>query len=251
MSKLRTLHKRARRKLFRSIKSREFEAFVFCNRYAPVFEIKHAYFKTERFCEQVCEEAGAGYYNWKYDRKTKIVYYYAGDLFYQLKNRILAIRGKQKYYALQFWTTEDFNRWDEIEYKSHEHILEVISLNGREFHQPTGHFQFSSDNGFSTYYKNSVGFDEMKKLCGGNIIKGKKSEMINVSSEEKEKIKNEFLAKLGFLVKRFRPLLRRELKREQPRVVTYTDDYYAKHLEVQRLNQQKQKGLFEIKDAPF
>ena len=228
---------------------REFDAFFFCNRYASVFEIKLSYFYSARFCAQVTKEAGADRFSWQYRPEKRIVPYHAGHLFYQLKNRLLAKYGKLASYTLQFWTAESYNRHDELEYKTHEHILETYRLKGRRFHSPTNHCSFSSDDGCSCYTKESMGFEKMKQMCGANLIKGQKIDRVEVKGAELGKVKKQFHHHLKFLIKSFRPLLHRRLDRAKPGVIVIHDVDYRENLQVVPRHNPEQGDL--LADAPF
>ncbi|MDQ4121677.1 MAG: hypothetical protein M3209_09555 [Acidobacteriota bacterium] len=238
--RIKTANKRRKRKLGSTgLRPREFAAFAFCNKNAPRFEMKVAGIWAPPFCKQVCSEAVRGWYNWsyKYDQFQRLPYY-AGSLFYQLKNRLLPRYGKKRGLVLQHWSEE---AWDErggsFESKEHNHILEVFRLNGREFHQPTGHFWFSSDDGWADYNKRSVSFLEMQKQTT-SIITGKKREQLTaLSGEEKERVEKRFLKELQFLINRFRFLLKRELPEQKIRVEEWTDDYENRAYEAQTKSQ--------------
>lgn len=249
--RLSTLHKRRKQ---RPITEREMEAFAFCNRYAPVHEIKRLKFDYVPLCWQVYDECCSYFKSeWKWieepEYRTRPRGLNAGELFYQLKNRVLARYGRSQGFVMQHWTVSGVD-WDgDPECRTHSHILEVIRLKKRDFHQPTGHFHFSSDNGWSTYNKQSVGFDEMAKLTAGKPMFGTKADQIKPGTDELEEIKTKFVVKLRFLLKRFRPLMSRETKSEKPRVIVYHDDYENRRQNEYEETRKSQPHLFE--NAPF
>lgn len=150
MARLRTLHRRKRRKSGGpSLPPTDFRRFTLCNRFAASAEGR-ALVVGER----------DGLY-----RFSRAVYF--PDAFYSLKDRIVHRFGKPAGLALQHWTSFAF---DYSDYDGgmkdgcdHYHILERTRLKGRIYHKPTGHFYWS--NNLSEDYKQTVGFDAMKKQC--------------------------------------------------------------------------------------
>lgn len=180
---------------------------------------------------------------WDYERALKRGFcsYYAGDLFYELKNRILAKYGKPAGYQLQFWEVDEWDDEGFHEWKEHKHILQIIRLNGFEFHQPTGHFHFYSDDDYSSYQKQTVEYPEFEKLCGNQIIKGKKE--VKLEGDELKKVTKEFYLQLRFLIKKFHPLLMRPFHRKNFETVVIRDNYMEKIYEEQKVLKQQHPSL--------
>lgn len=239
--KLRTLHQRKRQS---RIGKKAFEALKFCNHFAGNFYIKHSRISAPLYCFQVYKANFSAMSNWDYTwaKKRGYAYYYAGDLFYQLKNRLLAKYGKSIGYALQVW---DSDYWDEEgfhEFKEHKHILEIIRIKGFDFHQPTGHFHFLSDDDYSAFHKYTLYFEEFEKLCGNNFLRGKKE--IKLEGGSLREKTNQFHIHLRYLLKKFRPLLMRPFNQPKLEIVTYRNDYYEEHCQQQRiLNKENQLTL--------
>lgn len=213
--RLRTLHRRNRKS---RITPKEFEALKFCNRFAPNFYVKHSRITALVYCFQVYKANFPAMSKWDYERAIKRGYasYYAGDLFYELKNRLLAKFGKPVGFQLQTWDDDHWDNEGFHEFKQHKHILQIVRIKTFEFHQPTGHFHFYSDDDYSSYIKKSVGFEDFEKLCSNKILCGKKE--VKLDGDELKAITTEFHIKLRYLLKQFRPLLMQPFVR--PRVET-------------------------------
>lgn len=148
MARLKTLHRRRRRKVNGPTLPRaDFNRFTLCNRFAASAEGR----------SMIVGPPPDG---------SRFPLYFP-DAFYSIKDRIVHRFGRPAGLALQHWTSYAFDYGD---YDGgmkdgchHYHILERTRLRGRVYHKPTGHFSWSNE--ISEDYKRTVGFDEMRKRC--------------------------------------------------------------------------------------
>ena len=159
--RLTTLHKRARRKLFgKTLPPAHVRLVALCNRFAASVEGRQSWLKDV-----------VGNYRYPVTFRTA---------FYDLKDRIMDVYGRPKGYTLQRWTSRAYDYGSDYESPngaSHEHILERVKVGRLTLHRPTNHFRFK--NHVSDYFKETVGFDDMKARCG-EVIEGRKRVTRNV-----------------------------------------------------------------------
>lgn len=151
------------------------------------------------------------------------------DWFYALKDRLMDRFGKPCGLALQYWTSYAYDYHDDYGFKDgahHYHILERVSLCGRIFHRPTGHFSYSND--VTEYYKETAGFDLVKVQCVEKLI-GKKEITRNIPSSL------EAVNALMKLRSKYAQLLQEPTKeREQPRIIKGNHQDYVREQGVMR-----------------
>lgn len=229
MARLKTLHRRRRRKLFGpTIPRADVGLLILCNKFAPSRDAYTVVYTSPR-------DFGAGYYNsyrahWD-KREGKPLRYDFKRLFYALKDAVMDVYGRPVGYACQHWTSyaEDYyGDVGEADGCHHYHILERVRVGGKVFHRPTGHFDFY--NNVTDYYKHTVGFGEMRKRCV-ETLEGRKREQKYAMPDPAAA-----LAALTRLVKRYGHLLPREREQERPRVVTgnYMMDSIERGLQSER-----------------
>jgi hypothetical protein len=221
--RIKTANKRRKRKLFGATLRASVAARVaLCNRFAASEGAYRVTFYT-------AVNFGVGYDN-SYQaasaiREGKPIGYHFKGIFYALKDRLMDRYGKPKGLTLQHWTSyaEGYDYGEGMKDGAHHyHILERVKFGKRILHRPTGHFSFS--NNLTDYYKETVGFDEIKKQCVERI-EGKKRITRNVPDEREAR------AALYWLLRRYGKLLMQPATpRPKPRVVTgdYMHDCYVR-----------------------
>lgn len=218
MARLKTLHRRKRRKVNGPTLPRaDFARFILCNRFAASSEGRSMIVGTQ-----------PGTY--EYARRV-----YFPDAFYSIKDRIIHRFGRPAGLALQHWTSHahDYDYNEEMEDGcDHYHVLERARLKGRIY---TGHFSWS--NGLSEDYKKTAGFGEMKARCVERL-EGRKRITRGVPDGR------EAFHALKALWRRYRFLPERPAE-PKPRVEVgnYAHDRWARHYEEERARRAAERVL--------
>lgn len=221
MSKLRTLHKRRKRKLFGSkIPDGLIRRLALCNRFAASDEGR-----SLMLYSRVLEPHRMSF----------------KDAFYDVKDRLLSRYGKPKGYALQSWESERYSWYDDYSTTAyHSHILEIFKIGKLILHRPTGHFSYSTDD---DYYKRSVGFRELADKCVQRI-NGKKKIKTHTITESQAKFALSWLIKLAIF-----KLDLPATETVKPKVIS--GDYYQDYLDKQHKKEQaeREKARAELADT--
>lgn len=194
--RLRTAHKRARRKSQgRIIPRADLRRFVLANKYA-----------ASKDCD----------YQWRQN-------------WYRLKDGILAVYGRDRGLCLQTWYSHAYDSYGDYDGVNdaacHEHLLQRKALRGRIFHQPTGHFYYQ--NCLNGYYKLTVGFRKLAATAVEKITGKKRDQKIQVNAEAAQSAAQSLEQRYRWTCD-FRPA------KEVLRVMTGSDDddyEYLRHLE--------------------